>query len=107
MVGLSITGLLLIGATLTLILLIFVIMQKEPPETTDFFDRVLLVGAFGALGIALFWGGVSFLGGALANSLPETMFWSVWFTNALYSTFITLGWIKIVRNFINNRRSHE
>ena len=103
MVGLSITGLLLVGATLTLILLIIVIMQKEPPETTDLLDRVLLVGAFGALAIALFWGGLSFLGGALASSLPETMYWSVWMTNGLYMVFIVLGWIKIIRNFINNR----
>jgi hypothetical protein len=103
-VGLSVTGLLLIGATVTLALLVLVIMQKEPPETADTLDRVLLVGAFGALGVALFWGGVSFLGGVLAGSIPPEMAASVWFSNTLYTIFIVLGWIKIIRNFVYNRR---
>jgi hypothetical protein len=104
-VGISVTGLLLIGATLTLVLLILVIMQKEPPETTDMVDRVLLIGAFSALGVAMLWGGLSLLGGVLADALPETLVWSVWFSNSLYIIFITLGWVKIIRNYLHNRRS--
>jgi hypothetical protein len=77
-------------------------MQKEPPETTDLLDRVLLVAAFSALGVALFFGGLSFLGGVMSDTLPPDMSGSVWFTNVLYLLFIIFGWIKIIRNFINN-----
>ena len=91
MVGLTVTGILLLFATVTLVLLVLVIMQKEPPETTDLLDRVLLIASFSALGVAMFFGGLSFLGGVLSDSLPPDMGGSVWFSNVLYILFIFFG----------------
>lgn len=98
MLTLSFTGLLSIVLGITLVLLVLVVLRKQPPGTTDTLDRVMLMLFAACFAASLLYTGVLVMAGALAGFQTATLTIPIIINNGLKIAAIVFGWIKIVRN---------
>lgn len=98
MITLGFTGLLSLMMGVTLVVLMFIILGKEPDETTDNLDRWLLIGAFLCAGASLVMSGGLVMAGAAAGIVTAELSAEILINNSLKILFIIFSWIKILRN---------
>ena len=101
---LSFTGMLSIFIGLTLIVLLFVIWQKEPDTLADKIDKGLLGIAFLCLAITTVYSGALVMAGALVGSLTAKFTFALVVNNSLKVLFLLAAWTKIIRSQIHTRK---
>ena len=104
MLTLTFSGLLSILVAITMLVLVWVIFIKEPPETADYIDRILLLLCITCLAASLAFSGVLVMAGALSGFATAEFTVELLINNSLKMGVVIFGWIKIIRSYWQLRK---